>query len=110
MITVSPAAVQRLKELLEQEKAQEACLRIQVMPAGHGFQYMLTLEQEAGQEDTVVEVDGLRILLDPDSAPLLEGASIDYVEDPERSGFTIFNPNLPAGGCPCGGACDCGGH
>jgi len=110
MLSVSTVAVQKLKEVLAQEGAEGACVRILVVPAGHGFQHMLALEQEAGQEDVVVEVDGLRILVDPDSAPLLEGASIDYLEDEERSGFTIFNPNLPVGGCACGGACDCGGH
>ena len=73
---------------------------------------MLALEQEAKADDTVVRTDGVSILIDPDSAPLMEGAEIDYMDDLMRSGFVINNPNIQSGGCACGGGgvCGCGGH
>ncbi len=53
-------------------------------------------------------IDGaIKFLIDDESAPLLEGSSIDYVEGFERSGFVISNPNF-ASGCACGGG-GCGG-
>ncbi|MFN3973935.1 MAG: HesB/IscA family protein [Dehalococcoidia bacterium] len=110
MVTLTPAAIAQLKQVLKEENAEDAAVRVLVVPAGHGVQYMLTLERETKSDDLTLEHDGLRIVVDQDSAPLLEGAEIDYVEDFPRAGFVISNPNLALGGCACGGQCDCGGH
>jgi iron-sulfur cluster assembly accessory protein len=69
---------------------------------------MMTLENERQDDDTVVESAGLKILLDPDTAQILEGSKIDYLETLERSGFAIVNPNMQTGGGGCGGGCACG--
>ncbi|MSQ12370.1 MAG: iron-sulfur cluster assembly accessory protein [Dehalococcoidia bacterium] len=112
MLTITSGAIEKLKGILAEEGA-DAGLRILVMPGGHGLQYMLTPEKEAKSGDAVSVMDGLRVILDDDSASLLEGAEIDYVEEFERTGFVITNPNAPAtGGCACGsggGGCGCGG-
>lgn len=114
MLTITTGAIQKLKGILSEE-GEGPFLRILVMPGGgHGLQYMLTPEKESKDDDLVEEMDGLRVILDTDSAMLLEGAEIDYVEEFPRAGFVISNPNASAfagGGCACGGgACGCGGH
>ncbi len=112
MITVSDLASEKLKEVLVEEGEPEAALRIIIMPGAQGgAQYMLTLEQEVKGDDTVVHANGVRIVVDSESVPLLEGTEIDYVEGLMRSGFVINNPNfmMEGGGCACGGSCGGGG-
>ena len=88
---------------------RESLLRVMVSPgANGGFQYMLGMEKEAKEDDFIVEADTIQVLIDAESAPLIEGAQIDYVEGLMRSGFVISNPNLQGGGCG-GGGCACGG-
>lgn len=113
MITLTDLASEKLQEVLREEGQPEAALRLLVMPGPHGgAQYMLSLENEVKGEDTVVHANGVRIVVDRDSAPLLEGTEIDYVEGLMRSGFVINNPNFmtEGDGCACGGQCSCGGH
>ncbi len=78
---------------------------------------MLGLEKEPKEDDIVVEADTIKVLVDAESAPLIEGSQIDYIEGLMRSGFVISNPNFQGGcgcgggGCGCGGGgCGCGGH
>ena len=121
MIEVTDQAVEKLKAILEEEEALDSALRVVVVPAGNGVQYMLTLEKETRADDIITEVDGIKVLIDADSGPLMEGSSIDYVEDLMRSGFVVKNPNIASGGgcgsggcgcggggCGCGGSCSCG--
>jgi iron-sulfur cluster assembly accessory protein len=111
IVEMTTPAVEKLKAILEEEKAPDAALRVVVVPAGHGVQYLLTLETEPKEDDILSVVEGVRVEIDEDSAPLMEGAQIDYVEDLMRSGFVITNPNVAmGGGCGggCGGNCACG--
>lgn len=118
MIEVTAPAVEKLKSILVEEDAPNSAIRVIMVPAGRGAQYMLTLESDANDDDVVNDYDGVRILVDGDAAPIMEGAQIDYVEDLMRSGFVITNPNIPSagggcgsGGCGnggCGGNCACG--
>ena len=121
MINISPLAVEKLKDILVEQGEEGSSLRVIVMPgANGGAQYMLALEKEAKEDDMVVHTNGVSILIDPDSAPLMEGAEIDYMDGLMRSGFVINNPNIQSGGCACGGGgcggggesggCACGGH
>jgi iron-sulfur cluster assembly accessory protein len=127
VINISPLAVEKLKDILVEQGEEGSSLRVILMPgANGGAQYMLALEQEAKSDDTVVQTDGVSILIDQDSAPLMEGAEIDYMDGLMRSGFVINNPNIQSGGCACGGegcggggggcggggegGCACGGH
>ena len=111
MINITPAAIEKLKGVLAEEGEGDS-LRVLVMPGGHGLQYMLTAENaaEATEEDVVEDMGGLKVIMDLDSIPLLEGAKIDYVEELARVGFVISNPNAQTfgGGCACGGNCGCG--
>lgn len=113
MITLTDLASEKLREVLQENGQPDAALRIIIMPGPQGgAQYMLTLEQEVECDDTVVHVNGVRIVVDSESVPLLEGTEIDYVEELTRSGFVVNNPNFMAegDGCDCGGQCSCDGH
>jgi iron-sulfur cluster assembly accessory protein len=110
MLQVSSLAIDKLKEVLEQQGGTGHSLRVVAMPADTGgLQYMLTVEKEIQPDDMVLKMDGLDFLVDSDSAPFLEEASIDYVEQlGGRVGFVINNPMF-ASGCGCGGhGCGCG--
>ena len=121
LLEVSDLAAQKFKDILSEQDEEEGMLRVMVMPgADGGVQYMLSVEQEAGVDDFVIDTSTIQVLVDSDSAPLLDGSTIDYMEGLMRSGFVISNPNLQAhggGGCGCGGGgcggggggCGCGG-
>ena len=69
-------------------------MRVFVVGGGcSGYQYGMALTNEVDEEDVVVEQHGVKLVVDQDSASLLEGAEIDYSEDIMKSGFTIHNPN-----------------
>ena len=109
MITVTETAAEKLRSILEDEGQPDAALRVIVVPNGHGAQYMLALEDDIAEDDLVLHDDGVRVITDIESAPLLDGAMIDYSDGLMRSGFVITNPNIAVGsGCACGGDCGCG--
>ena len=107
MLTVTEKAAGKAKELFEEKGiAGEAGLRVFVVGGGcSGYQYGMALARQPDAEDLVIEHDGIRLLVDPDSAPLLEGAEIDYVDDLMKAGFTIYNPNATKS-CACGQSFD----
>lgn len=116
-MNVTPLAIEKLKEVLTTEDEAGSALRVVAMPAGPGLQYMLTMEKEHQPDDTVLRMEGMEFLMDSDSAPFLEEATIDYIEEfGGRVGFVINNPmyagggGCGSGGCGCGGGgCGCGG-
>ena len=108
---ITDLAIERLKEVMDEQGETDGSLRVIAMPAeAGGLQYMLTMEKESQPDDTVMAVDGVKFLMDSDSAPFLEEATIDYVENfGGRVGFVINNPTFAsAGGCGSGG-CGSGG-
>ena len=108
---ITDLAIEKLKEVLEEQGESESSLRVIAMPAETGgVQYMLTMEKEIQSDDTEFKVDGIKFLMDSDSAPFLDEATIDYVENlGGQVGFVINNPMFASGGCGCGsGGCGCG--
>jgi iron-sulfur cluster assembly accessory protein len=102
MITLTPSAVKAVGRFIGGSPAPIAGLRIHVQGGGcSGLQYGMTLETAAADDDLTVETDGLTLLIDPFSAPLLAGVAVDYVESLTGSGFKFENPNA-SGGCACG--------
>ena len=103
MITVTPTAVEEVRKFMsEQGSTDTAGLRVAVLPGGcSGFQYGLNIEDEQQDDDEILDVNGLRVFVDPFSSQYLEGVEIDYVTTMMGSGFTFKNPNA-AGGCGCG--------
>ena len=103
---ITSLAIEKLKEVIESEGEGGGALRVIAMPsAGGGLEYMLTMEKESQPDDTVLKMEGVDFLMDSDSAPFLEEATIDYVENfGGQVGFVINNPLFASGGgCGCGG-------
>ncbi len=107
---VTTLAIEKLKEVMEEQGEQEGSLRVIAIPAETGgLQYMLTLENESQSDDTVLSMEGVKFLMDSDSAPFLEEATIDYVENfGGQVGFVINNPMFASAGGGCGAGCGCG--
>jgi len=106
MLTITENAALKVKNLLKEKDAEQGALRVFVAGGGcSGYQYGMALAQEKEEDDLVIEQGGVRLFVDPESAPLLKGAEIDYVEDVMKSGFTIFNPNAVKS-CACGSSFD----
>ena len=103
MLTMTEKAAVKAKELFEEKGITgEAGLRVFVVGGGcSGYQYGMALAREVEEDDLVIEHAGVRLVVDPDSAPLLEGAEIDYVDDLMKAGFTVYNPNAVKS-CACG--------
>ena len=108
LIQVSEAAADKLSEILKEQGEDGGMLRVMVTPTPNGgFQHVLGVESDPKDDDIVIEAHSISVVIDGESAPLLEGAEIDYVDGLMRSGFVISNPNIEAtvGGCGGGGGC-----
>ena len=102
MVTVTEKAALKAKSLLADRGVENGALRVFVVGGGcSGYQYGMAIANEREEGDIVIERAGVTVLVDPESAPLMQGAEIDYVDDLMKSGFTIFNPNAVKG-CACG--------
>lgn len=103
MLSMTDKATAKAKDLFKEKGlADDAGLRVFVAGGGcSGYQYGMALAKEFEEDDLVIEYGGVKLVVDPDSAPLLEGAEIDYVDDLMKAGFTIFNPNATHS-CACG--------
>ena len=102
-VRLSPTAVSRVKVLLQREKRPDpAGLRLSVVGGGcSGFQYSLELDDAPREDDAVYVYDGIRVFVDPTSAPYLSGTSVDYVDGLHGAGFKFVNPNADRT-CGCG--------
>jgi iron-sulfur cluster assembly protein len=101
LISVTEAAAVKIKQLLAEEADVEV-LRVAIQGGGcSGFQYGLGFDRGATEGDHEFEQHGVRVVVDPYSAPYLRGAVVDYVDSIQQSGFAIDNPNAVAS-CGCG--------
>jgi iron-sulfur cluster insertion protein len=101
MVTISSMAEQKIKELIVEEK-DAVGLRIYVKGGGcHGYQYGMAFESKVADDDTIIEKGGVQVIMDSQSAPLLQGAEVDYVDSLQGSGFAIKNPQAKTT-CGCG--------
>lgn len=98
----SRAAAAKVKELIEDEGNAALMLRVFISGGGcSGFQYGFTFDEKIGEGDTIVENEGVKLLVDPMSFQYLTGAEIDYSEGMEGAQFVIRNPNAQTT-CGCG--------
>src|ERR671928_98466 len=101
VFSLTSAAVAKVRELAASEPG-EVALRLEVQPGGcAGFRYGLFFDDEIAPGDIVDEIEGVRVVCDPMSAPHIKGVVIDWAETLQRSGFVIENPNQRSS-CACG--------
>lgn len=96
MLTITDAAKKKVLAILEGEDQKDLALRVAIRGRGPGgFRYELQFvgAGERGAEDTVVNAGGFDVLVDPDSAPNLKGATVDFLDGVTESGFKVDNPN-----------------
>lgn len=103
MVTVTESAATKIKELLLEEQDEDVqVLRVAIQGGGcSGFQYALGFDRGPQDGDNEIEQHGVRVVIDPFSAPYLTGSEIDYVDQLMGAGFAINNPNVQAA-CGCG--------
>jgi iron-sulfur cluster insertion protein len=101
-LVFTDSAANKVKELIIEEGNPDLKLRVFVNGGGcSGFQYGFTFDEILNDDDTVMEKDGVMLLIDPMSYQYLVGAEIDYTEGLEGSQFVIRNPNATST-CGCG--------
>jgi iron-sulfur cluster assembly protein len=102
VMSVTPAAAERVKALIEGRGKPTAGIRIGVRSKGcSGLSYTLEFADAAQPMDEVVDTDGVKLLIDPKAALFLIGTQMDYAEEKLKSGFVFTNPN-EKGRCGCG--------
>ncbi len=102
MVVLTDSAVQAVNRFIQNSDKHIAGLRIKVDGGGcSGFQYGLRLEDNVSDDDIVHEINGINLLIDKTSEPLLDGVTVDFVDSMEGSGFKFENPNATAS-CGCG--------
>lgn len=101
-VTVTPNAAKRVLKLIEMEGKPDMMLRVGVSGGGcSGFQYGISLDDKAAEDDVVTEQHGIRLVVDQTSLDLLNGSEVDYVEDLVGASFQVRNPQASST-CGCG--------
>ena len=102
-LNLTPTAATKVRELMAEEPdADSLVLRVAIQGGGcSGFQYGLGFDAGPVEGDEVMELEGVQVVVDPYSAPYLRGATIDFLNGLQESGFKIDNPNAVSS-CGCG--------
>ena len=102
MITLTDNATTKVSQLIEAEGDDALALRVAVRPGGcSGFSYEMFFDTDIASDDVTVEYGKVKVVVDPSSAQLLTGATLDYKDGLDQSGFAITNPNAERT-CGCG--------
>ena len=103
LLDLTPLAAEKVRELMAAEPdADTLVLRVAIQGGGcSGFQYGLGFDSGAAEGDHELVLEGVRVVVDPFSAPYLQGATVDYLNGLQESGFKIDNPNAVSS-CGCG--------
>ena len=106
LLEVTDLAAAKAKDMLAEKGVVDGALRVFVVGGGcSGYQYGMALATEAEEDDQIIEYGGVRFFVDPESAPLLMGSRVDYIDDVMKQGFSITNPNAVKS-CACGSSFD----
>ncbi len=101
-ITLTDTAITKVAELLEQEGNPELALRVAVRPGGcSGFSYEMFFDSDVAGDDVSSSFGSVKVVVDPASASLLQGATLDFKDGLQGAGFSIDNPNATRT-CGCG--------
>src|SRR5207302_8528708 len=99
-LTITDTAVDELKRVLVKKGNPDLALRVFVSPGGcSGLSYGMSFEDSPGDDDLIVEREGVRLVVDEVSLMHVQGSEIDYVDALMGGGFTVYNPN-PVRSCP----------
>jgi iron-sulfur cluster assembly protein/iron-sulfur cluster insertion protein len=102
VITLTDSAASKVKELLDAEGEPELALRVAVRPGGcSGYSYEMFFDGDVAGDDELADFGGVKVIVDPSSAQLLKGATLDYKDGLQNAGFAIDNPNATRS-CGCG--------
>ncbi len=102
MITLTDTASVKVAELINAEGEEGLALRVAVRPGGcSGFSYEMFFDTELNEDDKLEEHGDVRLVCDSSSAEMLQGATLDYTESIQETGFKINNPNAQRT-CGCG--------
>ncbi|MFZ4669319.1 MAG: iron-sulfur cluster insertion protein ErpA [Microthrixaceae bacterium] len=102
MITLTDSATTKVRQLIDAEGDEALALRVAVRPGGcSGFAYEMFFDTDVAADDLTEEFGDVRVVVDPSSAQLLSGATLDYKDGLDQSGFAITNPNAQRT-CGCG--------
>ena len=102
MITLTDEAKSKVGALIAGESEKGLALRVAVRPGGcSGFSYEMYFDSEKAADDLEKELGDVRVVVDPSSAQLLDGATLDYKDGLNDAGFSINNPNAQSS-CGCG--------
>jgi iron-sulfur cluster assembly accessory protein len=102
VIALTDSAASKVKELITAEGNDELSLRVAVRPGGcSGFSYEMFFDSDVATDDVTADYAGVKVVVDPSSAQLLDGATLDYKDGLQQAGFAIDNPNAQRT-CGCG--------
>jgi len=102
LITITDIAANKVSELIKQEGDDALALRVAVRPGGcSGFSYEMFFDTDVAPDDITTSYGDVRVVVDPSSAQLLDGATLDYKDGLQQAGFSIDNPNAQRT-CGCG--------
>jgi len=102
VLSLTDAAALKLRDLTKDETSPDIGLRVYVYSGGcSGYRYGMMLEDAPTPDDRILEANGVKVYVDGNSIPLLEGSQIDYVDTLMGAGFTVNNPNAVTA-CGCG--------
>ena len=102
LVTVTAKAAEKIQEFMKEEKENPEYLRVYVQGGGcSGLSYGMGFETKPEEDDTIIEENGVKLLIDSYSQDHLKGANVDYIESLMGSGFKINNPNVTKS-CSCG--------
>ena len=102
MIALTDNAASKVAELIRAEGDEDLALRVAVRPGGcSGFSYEMFFDSDIADDDLTAVKDGVKVVVDPSSAQLLQGATLDYKDGLQNAGFAIDNPNATRT-CGCG--------
>jgi iron-sulfur cluster insertion protein len=102
VIALTDNAAVKVKELVAAEGEADLALRVAVRPGGcSGFSYEMFFDTDVAADDITADFGGVKVVVDPSSAQLLTGATLDYKDGLQQAGFSIDNPNAQRT-CGCG--------
>jgi iron-sulfur cluster assembly protein len=107
LITITPNAIQAIRDLLNERNLSGYALRIFVSgKTCSGYQYGMSLDETSSDSDTSIEADGIKVVVDNESKEYIKGAKLDFIDDERGKGFMVDNPTT-AVSCDCesGGCC-----